>query len=331
MAFTTDLVAFSGLQHLEKVPYPGVGQTLNTDMLTGFDTALLAAGWTKIVDGATDKTYISQKSPWYLSVEPSWYDGARVSLRVRTVSSNRLQLLAGGYYAGAVESQMLGTFGNEFISRPSTFGARDFYILACPYQVFWFVHNPVFAAADTAVSGFASVLQVPDRVQQGQAVVSRVYASHGWNGESGGLRVPTTVGDYVYMRNKGDVSPTTRITSSSGAAASTMIPTLGSGHGKNVSGRRIFNRALDTTMADATKWSGFWLPAQMAFTSVGKDATTMHIRGFLWDAIVIAEAFTLGTILEFESRRWIMLYGARVSGANPSSLFVLMGDDTVTL
>ena len=49
MPSTTDLVAFSGLQVLEKVP--SGGPTLNTDMLAAFDTALLAAGWTKIVDG----------------------------------------------------------------------------------------------------------------------------------------------------------------------------------------------------------------------------------------------------------------------------------------
>jgi len=310
----TDLVAFSGVgfKKYEKLLSAAINQDSITTLLVD---NLLSVGWT-IIEGPTAQAFgtgyklRSQQSPWYDDNNvPSWYVGNKLVLQIDNgQNSNFLVLGLGVDHNGTTEFLTDTTISSEqFRLRYADVG--DFNFHCNRYQFAYWGSNigSVSSAPDRML--VASVVNVPKALQQRFGVIHMAVGSSRFRRDTGSFGGDGGGKDWSVYRTKFDAG-TSHITQK-GDRDLLRFMTVRSGREEFItSGRRIWNRGLDLDMSDPTKWSAFMLPATAIWTLPGE--TTATINGFFWDALILSEGFTDGTVIDpFAERRWVYFDGTR--------------------
>lgn len=285
-----DITAFSGQRKFTKLD---AGHNI-AQLKSHWITTLVAGGWEQIgID-----TVRSQQSPWY-NVEnvPNWYLGNRAVVIFDDTVGGQLRVRVGADYAGTTEHLMTTQFFRTDIADVTAF---DRYTLASPYQlVTWTSRDPNTAAnVDRLGDMVISAINIPKAVFQRQQVVHCIYGTNRLRGFTQGLGVALGTGtDYICYRTRNDTGSFTQL----GKQGRFITPTGGRSP-RVVAGRRVWNRALDPTMIDSTKWSAFFTPTYIAYPL--PTTTTLTINGFLWDSFIITEGFSYQAVIEKIGRQW---------------------------
>lgn len=330
MAFTTDLVGFSGTRSYQSVAHP----VSRTTILAAIVAALTAAGWTKLsgpTAGAFGDRYefYSAQSPWYNdSNVPSWYTGGRVYLNITHPNSTQIAFQVGEYYAGAIEEEMSGTDRFVIAMGSYTGASQAFRCLANPYELYiW------HSGTDTDAGGqdrnfYCGALNIPMPLQQGQRAISCILATK--FGETNGLLVGNSQ-IYSLWRDRTAVK-SFYISNSNGKVQFIQIGS-GAPFGNNgrAHARRLWYRANDLNMSDNTKWQPFFCPAQVSFPieDYGNNPT---FNGFMWDTVVCTDGFELNSTFHMIGKAWVNIWGTNAaSDNNPAGLWLNYGNAGDTL
>ncbi len=307
----TDLVAFTGtgFKKYEKLSSAAINQDSITELLVN---NLLSVGWT-IIEGPISQTFgtgyklKSQQSPWYDEDNiPDWYVGNRLVIHIdNSQSSAYLAIGLGVDYDGTTE--FLIDTSDAYKLRYASVG--DFNFHCNRYQFVYWGSNIGTKSSAPDRTLIASVLNVPKALFQRFGIVHMAVASSRFR--FGGTTLAGDEGgkDWSVIRTKFDEGLDHFSQKSDRDLLRFM--TVRSGAKENtISARRIWNRGEDLTMIDPTKWSAFMLPAAAIWTLPGSTIAT--INGFFWDALILTEGFTDGTVIDpFAERRWNYFDGTR--------------------
>ena len=310
---TPDLAGFSG-QRTHTILDGGFTRA---DYINALHENLLDSGW-QVLAGPTAQTfgnsytYLSQQSPWYDTDNiPDWYVGNRIALETDHTNSVDFRFRYGAYRndTGVIE---LMSSASEFhrLRIGETLGARH-HLLACPYQFATWSERDNVASNNTHAGFFVSALNLPKFFLQRNAIIHLIYASDGFRTTTQSLGGNFT-NTYVAFKTNGSLGAYRF-----NQHISTFVTPIGALN--NRSGRRIWYRELDPEMADDSKWSMFYVPPRLIFRLPGTSNLT--INGFLWDAILMSQAFTRNAVISAGGFNWMKFAGfestnPNVQGAN---------------
>lgn len=322
--FAPDLVGFTGLRSYQTIDAADLtpqSKTTHNLIVDTIAALLVSVGWTKL-SGPTDTTngneyeLYSAQSPWYDATNiPAWYIGGRIYLKLSHPNASNVRFSLAEYYNSTITDVTTSGFD---INTTAYSAGLEMRLLGNPYEL-WLWSDQTIANGNGLYLG---ALNVPRPVQQQSKVISSLLATR-WSTNT----VLLGSNQYSSFRVKDASAIVNNITNPGNASPQLMnVKGFSPFGGSDSNARKIWSPTNDPGQTLPNKNKPYPLSAQVAYR-IASSGTDISFNGFLWDSMILSEAFQRNSVISFINKLFICIGGNTAAGSsNPCSLFLNIGD-----